>query len=330
MTTQDPFGGNPFGQYPTGQPPYGGPPMVPGPPQPQGPPPHGEVNSLATLSVVFAFVFAPAGAVLGHLGLSQIKRTGQRGRDRALVGLALSYAVIVLVVVALVVWAVISTNSVESKPVTSQTSSPSVSPTSTSSLPPEPTVTAKDLPSLVPNLAEMRDILNDDTVTNSQTQTRVQDQPPEIFTFDPAECAASFMGLLPQGYAGSDYREAYATTHVGADNVVTAEGVVRFPDAAAAEQALAGYQDVWRRCTGRVLKVTSGSTGRAMEFNLGAPENNGGVTSLVSVSPGTPEVVMSRAIAVKANVLVDTQVWAQRHGREHVIVANHILDKIPG
>ncbi|MUL85854.1 MULTISPECIES: sensor domain-containing protein [unclassified Mycolicibacterium] len=328
MTNQDPFGGNPFGQnqfgqYPPGQPPYAGPPMAP-----LAPPPD-EVNSLATLSVVFAFLFAPAGVVLGHLGLSQIKRTGQRGRDRALVGLTLSYAVILLVVVGLVVWSVIATNSVDSKPVTSQAVSPSASPTSASSPPAEPTVTAKDLPSLVPNMAEMRDILNDDTVTSSQTQTRVQDQPPDVFTFDPPECASSFMALTPPGYAGSDYREAYATTHVGADHVVTAEGVVRFPSAAAAKQALAGYQDALRRCAGRVLKATSGS-GRPMEFNLGAPENDGGVTSVVSVSPGSPEVVMSRAIAVKANVLVDTQVFAQRHGREHAIIANHILDKIPG
>ena len=33
------------------------------------------VNTLATLSLVFAFVFAPAGAILGHLGLAQIRRT---------------------------------------------------------------------------------------------------------------------------------------------------------------------------------------------------------------------------------------------------------------
>lgn len=66
-------------------------------------PPEPETNTLATLSVVFALVFAPVGAVLGHMGLSQIHRTGQRGRDRALIGLTLSYTVIVIAVVAVVV-----------------------------------------------------------------------------------------------------------------------------------------------------------------------------------------------------------------------------------
>jgi hypothetical protein len=45
----------------------------------------GEMNTLATLSVIFAFVFAPVGAVMGHLALSQIKPFRQRGRDRALI-----------------------------------------------------------------------------------------------------------------------------------------------------------------------------------------------------------------------------------------------------
>ena len=62
-----------------------------------------ETHTLATLSVVFAFVFAPAGVILGHLALSQIHQTGQRGRDRALVGVTLSYVFITVAVVALIV-----------------------------------------------------------------------------------------------------------------------------------------------------------------------------------------------------------------------------------
>jgi asparagine N-glycosylation enzyme membrane subunit Stt3 len=58
---------------------------------------------LATLSVIFAFVFAPAGVILGHVALSQIQDGAERGRDRAVVGVTLSYAFITVVVVALVV-----------------------------------------------------------------------------------------------------------------------------------------------------------------------------------------------------------------------------------
>jgi hypothetical protein len=95
----DPFGAGPFAGDPfsVGQPSAGGA-RAPAPTSPQQ-----ETNTLATLSVVFAFVFAPAGVILGHVALSQIHETGNRGRDRALVGVTLSYVFITAVVVALVV-----------------------------------------------------------------------------------------------------------------------------------------------------------------------------------------------------------------------------------
>ncbi|MES3665755.1 DUF4190 domain-containing protein [Mycobacterium intracellulare] len=92
-----PFDGDPFGSAPPMAPA-----TPPGPPPPV--PPTGEVNTLATLSVVFAFVFAPAGAVLGHLALAQIKRRRQPGHRRAVLGVTLSYVVIALAVIALLVW----------------------------------------------------------------------------------------------------------------------------------------------------------------------------------------------------------------------------------
>lgn len=93
----DPFGGGPFAGDPfaVGQPSAG---AARAPTSQQQ-----ETNTLATLSVVFAFVFAPAGVILGHVALSQIHETGDRGRDRALVGVTLSYVFITAVVVALVV-----------------------------------------------------------------------------------------------------------------------------------------------------------------------------------------------------------------------------------
>jgi hypothetical protein len=91
--------------------PFGGAQHIGAPPR-QGPGflhaqgrPTGEAKTLSTLSIVFAFVFAPVGAVLGHLALSQIKWGIQRGRDRALFGLTLSYVFILFAVVGLVLWA---------------------------------------------------------------------------------------------------------------------------------------------------------------------------------------------------------------------------------
>jgi|HigsolmetaAR206D_1030411.scaffolds.fasta_scaffold03125_8 hypothetical protein len=86
----------------------------PGTPYPPPPGPYGEprgYNVLAILSLVFAFVFAPAGIVLGHLARRQIARSGEQGDQLALWGLVLSYVFTALYVIvccgwlALVIWA---------------------------------------------------------------------------------------------------------------------------------------------------------------------------------------------------------------------------------
>jgi hypothetical protein len=60
----DPFGGNQFSGNPFGGNQFGAPPVISAPPPSQ----HPERNNvLATLSVVFAFIFAPAGAVMGRI-----------------------------------------------------------------------------------------------------------------------------------------------------------------------------------------------------------------------------------------------------------------------
>ncbi|MGY4909954.1 DUF4190 domain-containing protein [Micromonospora aurantiaca (nom. illeg.)] len=96
---EPPAHGQPYGQPQYGQqhPQYGHqPPYAPQPPYGQyGPPGQGPgsrgTNVLAILSLVFAFVFAPAGIVCGHLAKRQIRQTGEDGDQLATWGLILSY-----------------------------------------------------------------------------------------------------------------------------------------------------------------------------------------------------------------------------------------------
>lgn len=92
------------------QPPYA--PQVPygqyGPPSAQR---RGGTNVLAVLSLIAAFVFAPAGIVLGHLAKRQLRTSGEDGDQLATWGLILSYVVTALYVLAccgllaLMIWA---------------------------------------------------------------------------------------------------------------------------------------------------------------------------------------------------------------------------------
>ena len=104
---QPPQYGQPYGQPQYGQPQYGQPQY--GQPQYGQPqygqqqygqqPPYGTpyqstppgTNIMAILSLVFAFVFAPAGIVLGHIAKRQLRTSGEGGGGLATAGLILSY-----------------------------------------------------------------------------------------------------------------------------------------------------------------------------------------------------------------------------------------------
>ncbi len=168
----DPFGPDPFGGPPStaGQiPPISHASTGPGFSAPNIPPvrtPEGEVNTLATLSIVFAFVFAPAGAALGHIALSQIRQRHQRGRERALIGLTLSYVIIVLALIALVVWLVTSGGSESSPSVTT----PTTARTTTAALPPPPRTTVITPPPQRRPTVRVEDLRVGDCVEVQQTE----------------------------------------------------------------------------------------------------------------------------------------------------------------
>src|SRR3712207_711248 len=76
-----------------GPPPGWSPPPQYGPPPGYGYPPPGypvwrrPTNTMAILALVMAFVFAPAGLVLGVIARKQIRETGEEGDGLALAGI---------------------------------------------------------------------------------------------------------------------------------------------------------------------------------------------------------------------------------------------------
>lgn len=86
-----PWGGPPTSGQPAGGQPYGAQ-LQPTYPAPGYAPARG-TNVMAILSLVFAFVFAPVGVVLGHMAKKQIKQTGEEGEGLATAGLIVGYFV---------------------------------------------------------------------------------------------------------------------------------------------------------------------------------------------------------------------------------------------
>ena len=98
----DPFGAQPESTFV----PHGADSFRPGAPlgPPYGAPPPADYNTFAVLSPIFAVVVPPAGVVLAHLALPQIRRTGERGRPAAIAGLVIGYLMCVVLIAALIWW----------------------------------------------------------------------------------------------------------------------------------------------------------------------------------------------------------------------------------
>jgi eukaryotic-like serine/threonine-protein kinase len=320
---QDPFGRNPFNYDPFGGLPYG-PAAEPleDYPEPVEPP----VNAFATLSLVFAFVFAPAGAILGHLGLAQIRRTGEGGRQRALVGVALSYAFIALAVIALVGWAAVTAVRSNQHPATTGASAP----------PPAPTVAPVDLGGLLPGLPDVRRITGDQHLTAGKTWDRIADNSREGH-IDRPEC----WGVIGPGGSDAYQMQAVfgyrATEFIDTSDPANAQqlvaAVAAFREPAAAQKQLSELLSAWRQCVGEV-KVTLPS-GQILTFAVGVPTEAGnGITTIEVETKGLRRSV--RAVAAKANVVVDVNLSSAATGtstdraKPAVGIANYVLGKIPG
>ena len=97
----DPSKGQPYAAQPYGGQPYGGQPYPPYAPV-------ATTNTMAILALVFAFIFAPAAIVLGHVAKKQIRQTGEQGEGLATAGLWLGYIFTSLYVVFCALWLILA------------------------------------------------------------------------------------------------------------------------------------------------------------------------------------------------------------------------------
>lgn len=329
---QDPYWQHPYTYDPLGRVPPTPPPMEPPPLPPPAPPSRPPVNVLATLSLVFAFVFAPVGAILGHAGLAQIRRTGERGRDRARAGLALSYAFIAVAVVGLVAWATLGA--------TPPTRTAAPVPTSTSAAPPAaPGPVAPDaLTALLPAADALKNITADQNLEAGQTWDNLGRAAAEG-AIDRPECWGSIAPGTPEAYAGTDvagYRAAeFRDSRSFLKSTQVIEAVVAFRDPGAAHAQLTALLSGWRRCGGLTVTLTRAG-GEALPFAVGDPADApNGITTL-DLTPRGRQIRSARAIAAKANVIVDLMVScsgttdSDQPRAAAVGIAGYVLGKLPG
>ena len=316
------YGGGPKGPYdgdwfaPN---PYPEPPIISAPPRA----PLRKANIFATLSVVFAFVFAPAGAVFGHLGLSQIRRTGERGRERAVIGLTLSYAFVVCAVAALVIWAVAGVRA-------GRSSTSATSPTAAASpVPEQPFVTAAQLPELLLSIDEVKQAVNAPDLAKVDDGAGLNGS--QGLTVTPSEClGALFAGTVP-AYQNSPVRGTFsrAITGEGQDGMMLLdETMSTFENTTAATAFQARSVGQWRGCAGK--SVTLVAKGNPITLDVGQPVPNGTVMVLQnSLRDSVAGFSSDRAIVAKANVVIDLDAQGYNMGDALKTLADDIVARVP-
>jgi len=69
-------------------------------------PPSATTNTMAIMSLVFAFVFPPLGVVFGHMARKQIKERGEGGEGLATAGLIVGYIFTAFYVIGCAIWVI--------------------------------------------------------------------------------------------------------------------------------------------------------------------------------------------------------------------------------
>lgn len=295
------------------------------------PTPARPINAFATLSVVFAFVFAPLGAVFGHLGLLQIRLRRERGRELAVIGLTLSYAFTVIAVAVLVIWTVVGMRPENSSTVSTVAGSPTPSyPTrATSSVPERPLVTAAQLPKLLLSIDEVKHAVNAPNLAKvAESAALIGSQG---ITVTPPECLSAVFASTAQAYQHSAVRGIFsrAITGEGQDGMqILNETMSTFENMSAATSFVDQLVGQWRGCAGK--SVSLAEKGNTITINVGQPVVDGTVMTLQNSLIGSlPGFSTDRAIVAKDNAVIDLDAQGFDMGDALKTLANQIQAKVP-
>lgn len=316
------FGGphDPFGQQPMAVPPVIS--------APTPPPPQAETNTLATLSIVFAFIFAPAGAVLGHLALSEIKKRPQNGRSQAIVGLTLSYVIILVAVVALVVWLTV----------------PSSGSPSRAALPAGPTDQQSVQQYLLTKPEVDRAMQSDYQLMSALTDSNGGLRRANV-TSDAPECAG-----VPFAAQKSSYESAQEKAFAGSvwqwgpkmgPAMFVIQNVIALPDVASAQTLFDEFSEIWKRCEGKTVNESVSdpklNSTRTINEVRATPET---LVAFIDNENNLDHTVdsykrVTRAIGLHRNYLVDLEIrgWRDKETEQTVddrttAVLDASIDKI--
>jgi hypothetical protein len=192
--------------------------------------------------------------------------------------------------------------------------------------------------SLLPSLTDLRNITTDQNLETGPTRDRAGRAGADG-TIDRPQCWGSIAAGAPDAYATdaiAGYHSAkFADSRSMLKSVEAQLAVIAFRDPPTAQSQLANALSDWRHCGGSTVTATF-SGDPPIQYSVGNPADAGNGITTLDLAPKGLQVRSTRALAAKANVVVDLTVTCggttdgDRPRQSAVSIAGAVLAKIPG
>ena len=215
------------------------------------------------------------------------------------------------------------------EPERSSTVGASPPPATSSATPDARLVTAAQLPKLLLSIDEVKQAVNAPNLAKVEDASGLSGDLGLNVT--PRECVSSLFGGGASAYERTADRAAFtrAITGDGRDGVILLnETIATFENTAAATQLVSQVVGQWRGCAGQ--SVTLIVDGNPLTLDVGQPIQQGTVMVLRNTLRGSVTGFSSdRAIAAKANVVIDLDAEGFDLGDSLETIAHRILERVP-
>jgi eukaryotic-like serine/threonine-protein kinase len=230
------------------------------------------------------------------------------------------------VTVAAAIAAVAITTTRQQRP----TPAPTAAPTTTATTPPPAIVSASALPALLLPLQQISDIVGTpDLMIRSSVSGFVdgavglddQDKP----------CVGAFENAQPAVYAHTGSIGVRNQLLLGDnDQTVTGQAVVALPNMGVAQRLVTDQAAQWSACSGKTITFTKGQPPTQQRWTFDQAKSVDGILSITyDLAGGTEHHGCQRAMAVRKNVVIDTETCSPHLSNQAVDILNAIATKPP-
>lgn len=202
--------------------------------------------------------------------------------------------------------------------------------------PPTPATTAapevrvvgeQELEGLLLPVEDIRTIMD---APDAQVDQSYAEMPPSTVGYVPEDCARAAFNTVESGYRDSGFaavrgaviQEPQDTTLLH----VVDQGVVTFPDAAAATTYVTRTLEAWKRCAG--TQFTALRPEAAEHWTFGDVNESDGIGSIPKMAEGS-DWTCSHAISTRANVVIDVSACGFSIADQASQIVAKIREKLP-